>query len=63
MLTLGKLEKPVLDLLRGSSKPLTLAEISQKLDQQEKTVYKALKKLFEKGQIDSKGRLYRIVEE
>ncbi|MCK4634111.1 HTH domain-containing protein [Candidatus Bathyarchaeota archaeon] len=60
---LGKLDKPVLELLQNSSKPLTLAEIAQKLDKPEKAVYRTLKRLFEKGKINSKGRQYTVVAE
>jgi predicted transcriptional regulator len=60
---LGKLDKPVLEALQNSSEPLTLAEIAQKLDKPEKTVFKTLRRLFEKGQIDTKGRQYTIAKE
>ncbi|UCG36474.1 MAG: HTH domain-containing protein [Candidatus Bathyarchaeota archaeon] len=55
---MGKLDKPTLELLRNSPQPLTLVEIAQRLDKSEKAVYRTLKRLFEKGQIDSKGRKY-----
>jgi len=60
---LGKLDKPVLELLQNSSKPLTLTEIAQKLDKSEKVVFKVLKRLFEKDQIETKGRQYAIAKE
>ena len=60
---LGKLDKPVLELLQKSSEPLTLAEIAQKLEKPEKTIFKTLKRLFEKGQLDTRGRQYTIVRE
>ncbi|NIQ05633.1 MAG: HTH domain-containing protein [Candidatus Korarchaeota archaeon] len=60
---MGKLDKPVLELLENSPEPLTLAEIAEKLDKPTKTVYKTLKRLFEKGQIDSRGRRYSIATE
>jgi len=60
---LGKLDKVVLELLQNSPKPLTLAEIAQKLDKPEKAIFKTLKRLFEKGQIDTKGRQYTIAKE
>jgi DNA-binding IclR family transcriptional regulator len=59
---LGKLDEPVLELLRSSPQPLTLAEIAQKLDEPEKKVYKALRHLFEKGQIETKGRQYSVAK-
>ncbi len=58
----GKLDEPVLELLQSSPQPLTLAEIAEKLGKPEKSVYKALRHLFEKGQIDTKGRQYAIVK-
>ena len=57
---LGKLDKPVLELLQNSAQPLTLAEIAQRLNKPEKTVFKALRRLFETGQIETKGRQYAI---
>lgn len=60
---MGKLDKPVLELLQNSSKPLTLTEIAQKLDKSEKVVFKVLKRLFEKDQIETKGRQYAIAKE
>jgi len=60
---LGKLDKPVLELLQNSSEPLTLAEIAQRLDKPEKAVYRTLKRLFEKGKINSKGRQYTVAAE
>ena len=63
VLLLGKLDKPVLELLRNSPGPLTLAEIAEKLSKPEKTVYRTLKRLFEKDQINTKGRQYTIAKE
>ena len=60
---MGKLDKPVLELLQHSREPLTLAEIAQELKKPEKTIYKALKRLFEKGEIDTRGRKYTITKE
>jgi len=59
---LAKLDKPVLELLHSSLQPLTLAEIAQQLGEPEKKVYKALRHLFEKGQIEPKGRRYAVAE-
>lgn len=63
VLLLGKLDKPVLELLQNSPEPLTLAEIAEKLSKPEKTVYRTLKRLFEKDQINTKGRQYTIAKE
>lgn len=63
VLLLGKLDKTVLQLLEDSPKPLTLAEIAEKLDKPEKTLFKTLRRLFQKGQIDTRGRQYMVVAE
>jgi predicted transcriptional regulator len=60
---LGKLDKPVLELLKNSPNPLTLAQIAQKLEQPEKSIFKTLKRLFEKGRIVTRGRQYTIAKE
>lgn len=60
---LAKLDKLVLELLRDSPEPLTMAEIAQKLDEPEKKVYKALRHLFEKEQIEAKGRQYTVARQ
>lgn len=59
---LGKLDKPVLELLRKSPEPLSLAQIAQQLDKPEKTVFKTLRRLFEKDQIQTHGRQYAASE-
>jgi len=63
VISMGKLDKAVLELLQHSREPLTLAEIAQELKKPEKAVYKALKRLFEKGEIDTRGRKYTITKE
>lgn len=60
---MGKLDKPVLELLQNSRKALTLAEIAQALEKPEKAIYKTLRRLFEKGEIETRGRKYSAVEE
>ncbi len=59
---LAKLDEPVLELLKNSPQPLALVEIAQRLNKPEKAVYKALRHLFEMGQIDTKGRQYTVAE-
>jgi predicted transcriptional regulator len=59
---LGKLDKPVLELLKNSPQPLTLAQIAERLEKPEKPVYKTLRRLFEKEQINTKGRQYTIAK-
>ena len=63
LVALGKLDKSVLEALENSPEALTLAQVAEKLNKPEKAVFKALKGLFEKGQIDTRGRRYSIVKE
>jgi len=60
---MAKIHKDIIKLL--SEKPLTLAEIAEKLEKSEKKVYNALKKLFSDGKIncDGKSRLYSFAKE
>jgi len=39
---------------------LTIAEIAEKIGQSEKKVFKALRKLFEKGMVESENRRYKL---
>jgi len=57
---MAKIHKDIIKLL--SEKPLTLAEIAEKLEKPEKKVYNALKKLFSDGEInsDAKTRKYSL---
>jgi len=59
----SKTDKRILDLLNENG-PLTLAEIAEKLDMKPKTVFRALRRLFEKGMIssDPRTRKYFIEE-
>lgn len=58
---MGKIEEEILNLL-GKSEPLTLTEISEKLNRTPKVVFKALRKLFEEGKIscDARTRRYTL---
>ena len=60
---MGKLDKPVLELLQHSREALTLAEIAQELKKPEKAIYKTLRRLFEKGEIETRGRKYTVTKE
>ena len=57
---MAKTENLVLSALESSDEGLTLAEIADKVGESEKKVFKALRKLFEKGLIDSGARRYRL---
>jgi len=58
---MGKLEDEILNLL-SESEPLTLMEISERLNKKPKVVFKALRKLFEEGKIscDARTRRYTL---
>jgi len=57
---MGKLEKLIISTLEDSNEGFTLAEIAEKVGQPEKKVFKALRKLFSKGVIDSENRRYKL---
>ena len=57
---MGKLENLVISTLESSDEGLTLAEIAERVGQSEKKVFKVLRKLFQKGMIDSKNRRYNL---
>jgi predicted transcriptional regulator len=56
---MAKLDEDVVALLKNSP-PLTLAEIAEKLGKPEKTVYKAVRRLFEKELVNSVNRKYAL---
>ncbi|MEM2272902.1 MAG: winged helix-turn-helix domain-containing protein [Candidatus Bathyarchaeia archaeon] len=60
---MSDLEKRIIDLL-SKSEPLTLAEIAERLNKSPRTVFRVLRKLFEKGRIgcDVKTRRYYLEE-
>jgi DNA-binding IclR family transcriptional regulator len=58
--TVGKLENLVISTLESFDEGLTLAEIAERVGQSEKKVFKVLRKLFQKGMIDSKNRRYNL---
>jgi DNA-binding IclR family transcriptional regulator len=61
---MGKIHKQIISLLENSN-PLSLAEIAEQIGKPEKTVFKALRKLFSEGTIncDNKSRLYSLTKE
>ena len=62
---MGKIHKQIISLLETSEKPPSLVEIAEQIEKPQKTVFKALRKLFSDGKIncDTKSRLYSIVKE
>jgi predicted transcriptional regulator len=59
---MGKTEDDVASTLKNSEKPLTLAEIAEKMGLSEKKAYKALRKLFENGLVDTENRRYSLTK-
>ena len=61
---MGKTDTQILHLLNEGT-PLTLIEISEKLEKKQKTVFRSLRKLFLEGKIicDSKTRRYTLSKE
>lgn len=57
---MAKLEDLIVSTLKSSAQGLTLAEIANMVGQSEKKVFKILRKLFQKGIIDSKNRRYKL---
>jgi predicted transcriptional regulator len=57
---LAKLKDLVISILENSAQGMTLAEIAEEVGESEKKVYKALRKLFSDGLVDSKNRRYQL---
>ena len=57
---MGKLEKLVVSTLENANEGLTLAEIAERIGETEKKVFKTLRKLFQKGIVDSQNRRYKL---
>ena len=62
---MAKIHKQIISLLETSEKPLSLVDIVEQIGKSEKTVFKALRKLFSDGEIncDGKSRLYSLAKE
>ena len=62
---MGKIEKQIISVLENSKKPLSLVEIADQIGKPPKTIFKSLRKLFEKEKInfDAKNRQYTIAKE
>jgi len=62
---MGKVDEQVFSIIKSSSKPLTITEIADQMGKPEKTVFKALQKLFTEGKIDCdvKTRSYSAAKE
>jgi len=62
VIKVAKLDNEIVSLLKESGAPMTLKEIATKVGKPEKTVYKALRRLFEKEKISSVNRQYSLTE-
>lgn len=62
MTKVAKLDEAIVSLLKESGVPMTLQEIAAKVGKPEKTVFKALRKLFQKEQVDCVNRQYNLTE-
>jgi DNA-binding IclR family transcriptional regulator len=62
---MGKVDKQIILALENSKKPLSLVEIADQIGKPPKTVFKSLRKLFEKGKVecDHKTRQYTLAKE
>ena len=61
---MGKVDKLVITALQNSDKPLSLLEIADQIEKSQKTVFKSLRRLFEKEEInvDPKTRRYFLAK-
>lgn len=57
---MGKLENLVISTLESANEGLTLVEIAERVGETEKKVFKTLRKLFQKGIVDSQNRRYKL---
>jgi predicted transcriptional regulator len=60
MAKLNKLDELVVSTLKTAGKGLTLKEITVKIGESEKKVFKSLRKLFENEIIQCENRQYRL---
>ncbi len=62
---MGKIHKQIVSLLEMTGEPLSLFEVAEQIGKPEKTVFKALRKLFSDGKIecDNKARKYYLAKE
>lgn len=62
---MGKIHKQIVSLLKESGKPMSLTEVAEQVGKPEKSVFKALRKLFSDGEIecDNKNHTYYLTKE
>jgi DNA-binding IclR family transcriptional regulator len=59
---MGKPENSVVSILEDSDEGLTLSEVAERVGQSEKKTFKILRKLFQKGVIDSENHRYKLAD-
>jgi len=62
VIEVAKLDDEIVSLLKETGAPMTLKEIAAKLGKREKTVFKALQRLFEKEKLNCFNRQYSLTE-
>jgi predicted transcriptional regulator len=61
MVKLNKVDELVISTLKSADKPLTLAEISKRIGESEKKVFRTLRKLFENEMVECENRQYKLL--
>ncbi|NWG11237.1 hypothetical protein HXY33_05765 [Candidatus Bathyarchaeota archaeon] len=62
MVKLNKVDELVVSTLKNTDKGLTLVEISEKVGESEKKVFKSLRKLFENEMVICQNRQYKLAK-
>ncbi len=62
MIEVAKLDDEIVSLMKEAGVPMTLNEIAAKVGKPEKTVFKALRRLFEKEKVFCVNRQYSLTE-
>ncbi len=62
MIEVAKLDDEIVSLMKEAGAPMTLKEIAAKVEKPEKTVFKALRRLFEKEKVSCVNRQYSLTE-
>lgn len=60
---MGKLEKRIISTLENTNGGLSLNEIAERLEEPQKKVFKALRKMFQQDKIDSQNQRYTLSKE
>jgi len=60
LVKLNKVDELVVSTLKSANKGLTLTEISERIGESEKKVFRALRKLFENEMVYCENRRYKL---